>query len=59
VNNHGSQRVAAKAGATRECIARNRLRMHDRQFDAVCFSLIPSDLLPAHPTEMMTAGERR
>jgi ribosomal-protein-serine acetyltransferase len=44
VGNHASQRVAAKAGATRECVARNRMRMHDRQCDAVCFSLIPSDL---------------
>jgi ribosomal-protein-serine acetyltransferase len=59
VENFGSQRVAAKAGATRECIARNRLRMHDRQADAVCFSLIPSDLAPAYPTQMMAAGNRR
>lgn len=57
VNNLGSQRVATKAGATRECIARNRMRMHDRQVDAVCFSLIPSDL-PAYPTEFVAEGRR-
>ncbi|MBI3462334.1 MAG: GNAT family N-acetyltransferase [Planctomycetes bacterium] len=53
VDNHGSQRVAMKAGATRECVARNRLRMHDRQFDAVCFSLIPSDLRFTAPANTM------
>jgi RimJ/RimL family protein N-acetyltransferase len=52
VNNRGSQRVATKAGATRECIARNRLRVHERQTDAVRFSLIPSDLSPAYQTEL-------
>jgi len=59
VDNSGSQRVAAKAGATRECVARNRLRMHDRQVDAVCFSLIPSDLRSPDPTQLMAAGSRR
>jgi ribosomal-protein-serine acetyltransferase len=44
VENKASQRVAEKVGATREGILRNRLYMHDRAFDAVMFSLIPSDL---------------
>lgn len=39
-----SQRVAAKVGAQREGVARNRLRVHGVQHDAVIFSLIPSDL---------------
>jgi RimJ/RimL family protein N-acetyltransferase len=44
VGNDASQRVAAKAGATRECVARNRLRVQGQPTDAVVFSLIPSDL---------------
>jgi RimJ/RimL family protein N-acetyltransferase len=39
-----SQRVAERVGATREAIARNRLRVHGVQHDAVVFSLIPADL---------------
>ena len=42
--NIASQRVAVRAGATREGIARRRLRMGDEQRDAVVFSLVPSDL---------------
>jgi RimJ/RimL family protein N-acetyltransferase len=42
--NIASQRVAMRAGATREGIARRRLRMGDEQRDAVVFSLVPSDL---------------
>ena len=38
-----SQRVAERVGATRETIARNRLRVHGVQHDAVVFSLIPAD----------------
>jgi RimJ/RimL family protein N-acetyltransferase len=33
VGNDASQRVAAKAGATRECVARNRLRVQGRPTD--------------------------
>jgi ribosomal-protein-serine acetyltransferase len=42
--NIASQRVALRAGATREGIARRRLRIGDEQRDAVVFSLVPSDL---------------
>jgi ribosomal-protein-serine acetyltransferase len=42
--NVASQRVAFRAGATREGIARRRLRIGDEQHDAVVFSLVPSDL---------------
>jgi ribosomal-protein-serine acetyltransferase len=38
-----SQRVAEKAGATREGISRNRIQMRDKTCDAVMFSLIPAD----------------
>lgn len=44
VGNLPSQRVAAKVGAAREGTARNRLRVHGKQHDAVIFSLIPGDL---------------
>jgi len=46
VGNVASQRVAAKVGAQREGVARNRLRIHGRQSDAAIFSLIPGDLPP-------------
>ena len=42
--NIASQRVALRAGATREGIARRRLRIGDEQRDAVVFSLVPGDL---------------
>ena len=42
--NLASQRVAERVGATREAIARNRLRVHGVQHDAVVFSLIPADV---------------
>jgi len=42
--NRASQNVAARVGATREAVARNRLRVHGVQHDAVIFSLVPSDL---------------
>ena len=40
VENRRSQRVAERAGATREGVLRNRLRLHDRSVDAVMYSLI-------------------
>jgi RimJ/RimL family protein N-acetyltransferase len=45
VGNLRSQRVAGRAGATREGIARKRLRVHTTQHDAVIFSLVRADLL--------------
>lgn len=42
--NRASQRVAEKAGATREGVLRNRLLVHDKLHDAVVYSLIPGDL---------------
>ena len=44
VGNNASLRVAEKAGATREGILRNRLRVSNKVHDAVMFSLIPQDL---------------
>ena len=44
VDNTASQRVAEKAGATREGVLRNRLLLHERVHDAVMFSLVPDDL---------------
>lgn len=35
--------VATKAGALRECLARNRLKVHGRFTDAYVFSLVPID----------------
>jgi RimJ/RimL family protein N-acetyltransferase len=45
VGNRASQRVAERAGATREGVARNRLRVHGVPHDAVLYSLIPADLI--------------
>ncbi len=42
--NRASQRVAEAVGATRECIARNRLYFQGKPHDAVVYSLIPSDV---------------
>src|SRR3990172_4536404 len=43
--NYASQRVAEKAGATREGVLRNRLILKGKPVvDAVMFSLIPKDL---------------
>jgi ribosomal-protein-serine acetyltransferase len=39
--NEASAGVALKAGATLECIARNRLQLHDQPVDAKVFSLVP------------------
>ncbi len=43
-DNTGSQEVARKAGARQEGLLRRRLRLHNKNEDAVVFSLIPSDL---------------
>lgn len=45
VGNQASQRVAERAGATREGVARNRLRVHGVPHDAVLYSLIPADFI--------------
>jgi len=44
VGNKASQRVADKAGATKEGILRNGLSKYGNPCDAVLFSLIPQDL---------------
>lgn len=44
VENLASQRVAAKLGAMREGLLRNRLRIRDLPHDAYGFSLIPADV---------------
>jgi RimJ/RimL family protein N-acetyltransferase len=44
VGNVPSQRVAEKAGATREGVLRKRLLIHGESQDAVLFSLVPEDL---------------
>jgi ribosomal-protein-serine acetyltransferase len=44
VDNVASQRVAEKAGAIRECVARKRLLVNGESHDAVVYSLIPEDL---------------
>lgn len=42
--NRPSRRVAEKAGARFETIARNRIVQHGHAYDAALYSLIPSDL---------------
>jgi ribosomal-protein-serine acetyltransferase len=42
--NRPSRRVAEKAGAKFETIARNRIVQHGRAYDAALYSLIPTDL---------------
>ncbi|HEX8494037.1 MAG TPA: GNAT family N-acetyltransferase [Pyrinomonadaceae bacterium] len=44
IGNHASQRVAEKAGATREGILRKRLLIHGQSHDAVLYSLVAEDL---------------
>lgn len=44
IGNAASQRVAEKAGATREGVARNRHIVRDRVYDAIMYSLVPDDL---------------
>ena len=46
VENVRSQRVAEKAGAQREGVARSRLRLHDRSHDAVVYSIVRPDHRP-------------
>ena len=51
VGNKSSQRVAEKAGATREGVLRRRLKLDGASHDAVMYSLIPEDMrlgLPYH-----------
>jgi RimJ/RimL family protein N-acetyltransferase len=43
VGNIASQRVAEKAGAVRECVARKRLLINGEPLDAVVFSLLRED----------------
>ncbi len=45
-NNVASQRVAEAIGATRECVARNRLQFQGGSHDAVVYSLTPKDAEP-------------
>jgi ribosomal-protein-serine acetyltransferase len=42
VGNHKSEALAIKAGALRECIARNRLFIHNQPVSAHVFSLVPA-----------------
>ena len=47
ISNKASQRVAIKAGATKEGILRKRIVVGDKIYDGIMFSLIPGDL--KHP----------
>lgn len=42
--NEPSMAVAEKAGAWRECLARNRLKLHAEWSDAYVYSLVPADI---------------
>ncbi len=42
--NTASRRVAEKAGAHLECVARNRIVMHGQAYPAAVYSLVPEDL---------------
>jgi ribosomal-protein-serine acetyltransferase len=44
VENAPSRGVAEKVGATFECIARNRLVLHEHPIDAAVYSLIPGQI---------------
>jgi ribosomal-protein-serine acetyltransferase len=44
VGNEASARVAERAGALYEGTLRNRLYLHERGYDAMLYSLVPSDL---------------
>ena len=44
VGNEPSRKVAERVGATFECIARNRLMLHEQPIDAAVYSLIPEQL---------------
>lgn len=56
VGNIASQRVAIKAGAMREGIARARVRIRDTQHNAIIFSLIRSDILGQSPGKGVTVA---
>lgn len=43
IGNHASQRVAEKAGATREGVLRSRLILHEQVLDAAMYSLTAGD----------------
>jgi RimJ/RimL family protein N-acetyltransferase len=47
--NVGSRRVAEKAGAKFEAVARNRIVMHGQAYPAALYSLVPADLAAAQP----------
>jgi RimJ/RimL family protein N-acetyltransferase len=53
--------VAAKAGAFRECLARNRLKLHGKFTDAYVFSLVPEPgVYPLHQADaLQRAGDCR
>jgi ribosomal-protein-serine acetyltransferase len=42
--NSASRRVAERAGAKFEAVARNRLVMHGRAYDAALYALVPGDI---------------
>lgn len=44
LGNHASRRVAERAGARLEGVARNRLVLYDRNVEAALYSLLPEDL---------------
>jgi RimJ/RimL family protein N-acetyltransferase len=44
VGNEASAKVAEKAGALYEGTLRNRLYLHEKSYDAMLYSLVPSDL---------------
>lgn len=47
VNNVASRRVADRAGATLECVARNRLLLHGVPIAAAVHSFVPDDVIEA------------
>ena len=47
IENLGSQRVAERAGFTREAVRRRYLRIKDRQMDMVAFALLAGDVTAA------------
>ncbi len=56
VGNTASQRVAERAGATREAVLRNRLFLHGRSHDAVVFSFVPEDFPSPPSPDRRSAG---
>jgi len=56
--NVASRRVAEKAGARFEVIARNRIVMHGQAYPAALYSLLPTDLAASRgSTELVAGGE--